>query len=122
MCHCGCAMVSLPERVVERVVTRSEAPVGIRTRSPRGTPVALPRALLSANHGPWKPTAKAQPRPEAGARHERTLSGVGCSALIPMEAPSAADHRGLLALGQRPTGEEETPGDSTPSRITITAA
>ena len=39
-------------------------------------------------------------RPEAGARHERTLSEVGCSALILIDASSSAYHRGMLALGK----------------------
>ena len=39
-------------------------------------------------------------RPEAGARHERTLSDVGCSALILIDASSSAYHRGTAGVGQ----------------------
>src|SRR5262245_5024585 len=35
-------------------------------------------------------SAGAQPRPQAEARHEQRLLGVGCSALILIEAPSSA--------------------------------
>src|SRR6266436_6877062 len=43
-----------------------------------------------------QPNAGAQPRLEAEARHERRLEGVGCSALILIEAPSSAYRRGML--------------------------
>jgi hypothetical protein len=46
------------------------------------------------------PNASAQPLPEAGATQERTLEAVGCSALILIEAPSPADHRGMLIMGK----------------------
>src|SRR6266571_7979465 len=36
-----------------------------------------------------QPNAGAQPRPEAEARHERTLEGVGCSALLASAQRSA---------------------------------
>jgi hypothetical protein len=42
----------------------------------------------------------AQPRPEAGARHERTLEGVGCSALL-AEVSRRQFARGFIALFSR---------------------
>jgi hypothetical protein len=68
------------------------------------------------------PNAGAHLLPEAGATHERTLEAVRCSALILIEAPSSADPRGLLALGQRPKQAEETPGDSPPSHTRFPVA
>ena len=43
------------------------------------------------------PNAGGEPHPEAGA--QRRLEGVGCRRLILIEAPSPADHRGLLRAG-----------------------
>jgi len=37
--------------------------------------------------------------PEAAATQERRLGAVRCSALILIEAPSPADHRGMLIRG-----------------------
>ena len=51
--------------------------------------------------------AGGQPSPKAEA--EQTLEGVGCSAVILMEAPSLADHRGLLSVAKTlVTNTEET--------------
>jgi hypothetical protein len=57
------------------------------------------------------PNARYELLLEAGARHERTLEAVGCMPLILMEAPSSADHDGLLAWAQqrKQPQEEETP-------------
>jgi len=56
-----------------------------------------------------QPNAGAQPLPEAGARDERTLEAVGCSALILIEAPSSAYRRGMLRAAQTlVTNKEET--------------
>ena len=47
----------------------------------------------------WKePNAVRQPRSKAEA--ERTLEGVACTRLILIEAPSSADHGGMLTLGK----------------------
>jgi hypothetical protein len=57
----------------------------------------------------------------AGARHERTLAAVACSALIMIEASPPAYPSGMLALGKKPrTHEEETSGDSTPTSTHVT--
>jgi hypothetical protein len=47
---------------------------------------------------------------------------VGFMPLILIEAPSSAYHRSMLALGKQPQEEEETPGDSTPSRTSFPVA
>ena len=52
-----------------------------------------------------KPNASTQPRREAGA--QRTLYGVGCSAMIMIEASPAAYHDGMLALGKQQQLKEE---------------
>jgi hypothetical protein len=46
------------------------------------------------------PNAAPQPRPEAGARDERTLEGVGCRRVIMIEASPLAYPSGMLALGK----------------------
>ena len=48
-----------------------------------------------------KPNATHQARRTAGARHERTLEAVACMRLILIEAPSPADHRGMLRAGKQ---------------------
>ena len=47
-----------------------------------------------------KPNAGAHLLPEAEARDERRLEAVRRSALILIEAPSPADHRGMLIRGK----------------------
>ena len=47
------------------------------------------------------------------------LEAVGCTPVILIAAPSSAYHGGLLALGTPPP-QEETSGDSTPSRTRLT--
>jgi transposase len=55
------------------------------------------------------PNAAPQPLPKAGATQERTLEAVGCRRLILIEAPSLADHRGMLGVAKTlVTNKEET--------------
>jgi hypothetical protein len=51
----------------------------------------------------WRTNARGEPRPIAGARHERTLLGVGSSRLILIEAPSPAYRRGIAGAGYTST-------------------
>ncbi|MGH8056193.1 MAG: hypothetical protein ACREOH_02990, partial [Candidatus Entotheonellia bacterium] len=74
----------------------------------------------TVSHEP--PNAKFQPPLEAGATEERTLEAVGCTPLILIEAPSSAYRRGMLSLGKHHSPEEETSGDSTPTRTNFTVA
>ena len=48
---------------------------------------------------PWKPNARGEPRPEVGARHERTLEGVGSSARF--GADDWAPNRCTVTPGER---------------------
>jgi hypothetical protein len=84
------------------------------TLAPKLTPFGT--SGCNANHI----NAGAQPRLKAGA--QRMLEGLRCSALILIEAPSSAYHRGMLALGTPPQAEEETSGNSTPSRTSCPVA
>ena len=68
-----------------------------------GSLTGLMTARVLADHF----DAAAQPHLEAGA--QRTLSGVGCSRLILIEAPSPADQRGMLRVAKTlGTNTEET--------------
>src|SRR6266536_2711342 len=68
----------------------------------------------------WRDNTAAQPRLEAEA--ERTLPGVGSSAMILIEAPSSAYHPGMLGVGNRNEEEEETSCDFTPNNTRRTVA
>jgi hypothetical protein len=48
----------------------------------------------------YPPNARPELLLEAGARHERTLFAVACTSLILIEAPSSADHRGMLRVAK----------------------
>ena len=68
-----------------------------------------------------KPNAAPQPLPEAGARHEQRLEAVACTPLILIEAPSPADHRGMLRVAKPVSQTRRRPqGDSTPHNIRFT--
>jgi hypothetical protein len=67
------------------------------------------------------PNAGHELLPKAGA--QRTLSGVDSSRLILIEAPSPADHRGMLRVGKPGSRIRRRPqGDCTPRSSHITAA
>ena len=68
-------------------------------------------SYIAAEETVLQPNAGAHLLPEAGARYERRLEAVRCSALILIEAPSPADHDGLLSTGKHgyePGGDLKT--------------
>jgi hypothetical protein len=85
--------------------------------------LALLLAFGSADtwHGDFHPVSSV-PCLAHTAGMSRAGHRVGSMPLILIEAPSSAYRRGMLALGKLPQEEEETSGDSTPSRTSFMVA
>src|SRR5712691_2353956 len=85
---------------------------------------ATPSPVRSSSPLDYPPSraanARCQPLPEAEATQERTLEAVGCTPLILIEAPSPADHRGMLRVA-KPVSQtrRRPPGDSTPNNTRL---